>query len=206
MGEERITVTWDEIQKQDRPAKNYPSGFPPSEVPNPARPKRRGLLILVCILVGLLILAGAGGGIWLWLINADGRPTAATEIEEVMKHDATCNQGAKSVAEVVSHMRAIDTSTCPNDFRAAYLAHVHAWDMMADVEQEATALKNESESAAMMVESFIRGFIGDPFGKTTEIIDAQGQLQKKCKEAAEQVKLTFHRVEEIAVAHGARLP
>jgi phosphate uptake regulator len=77
--------------------------------------------------------------------------------------------------------------------------------MMADVEQEAIALKNESESAGMMVESFIRAFLGDPFGMASEIINAQGELQKKFKEAAQQVKLTFHRVEEIAVAHGARL-
>ena len=214
MGDEKITVTWDEIQKHDRPAKNFPAGFPPSEVPNPAKPakpKRRTLLIVVCILIGLLVLGGAGAGTWLWLIknsagNVDERPTEATEIEQVMKQDAVCNQGAKSVADVVSRMRAIDTSTCPNDFRAAYLAHLHAWDMMADVEQGAIALKNESESAGMMVESLIRGFLGDPFGKASEVMDAQGQLQKKYKEAAEQVKMTFHRVEEIAVAHGARLP
>ena len=69
MGEEKITVTWDEIQKHDRPAKNFPAGFPPSELPNAARPKRRGLLIVVCILVGLLILGGAGAGTWFWLIR-----------------------------------------------------------------------------------------------------------------------------------------
>ena len=77
MGEEKITVTWDEIQKHDRPAKNLPAGFPPSELPNPARPKRRGLRIVVCILVSLLILGGAGAGTWFWLIrnptgNEDG--------------------------------------------------------------------------------------------------------------------------------------
>jgi hypothetical protein len=123
-----------------------------------------------------------------------------------MKQDGGCNQGATSVAEVVGRMKAIDTSACPNDFRAAYLAHLHAWEMMADVEQEAIALKNESEPAGAEVESVIRGFLGDPFGKASEIMDAQGELQKKFKDAAQQVKLTFHRVEEIAVAHGAHLP
>ena len=70
---------------------------------------------------------------------------------------------------------------------------------MADVEQEAIAV-NDSESAGAMVESAIRGFLGDPFGKASEIMDAQGDLQKTFKEAAQQVKQTFHRVEEIAVA------
>jgi tRNA A37 threonylcarbamoyladenosine dehydratase len=35
---------------------------------------------------------------------------------------------------------------------------------------------------------------------------AQNQLQRSYKEAAQQVRLTFGRVEEVAVAHGASLP
>lgn len=212
MSEEKITVTWDEIQKHDRPASNFPAGFPLNGLPEPARPKRRGVFIVVCILVGLLILGGAGAGAWFWLIKTRSEAmdiktrSEAMEIEQVLEQDARCKQGATSIAEVVGRMKAIDTSACPNDFRAAYLAHLHAWEAMADLEQEAIALKKEHESVGTMLEGFIRGLLGDPFGKAREIMDARGDLQKKIKEADKQIKLTFQRVQEIAVAHGARVP
>jgi hypothetical protein len=210
MGEDKITVSWDEIQKQESAVTSAAPSVAPGEAQAPAKArKRRGLRALVYILVGAIVLGGAGGGIWFWLLRSqlgstDRKSTAA--IEDVLKQDAACNQDSASVAEVVGRMRAIDTSACPNDFRSAYLGHVHAWDMMADMEREAVELKNQSESAATIVESFIRGFLGNPFGKAGEPGDAQSQLQKRFKEAAQQIKLTFHHVEEVAVAHGARLP
>lgn len=221
MNEEKITVTWNEIQKQEHAV---PLVLPQDASGGaPAKKKGHGgILIAVCVFGCLVGLGGIGTAVWFKLIkeptsvltvpdnngkkldSKDKKSIAA--IEQVLEADATCNQGVTSVAEVVIRMRAVDTSACPNDFRSAYLAHVHAWDMMADVEREAISLKAESESADAMIEAFIRGFLGDPFGKVNEIGEAKNQLQRSFKEAARQVKVTFHRVEEIAVAHGASLP
>ena len=112
----------------------------------------------VAVFSGFICLLAAGCG--------QNRSVAA--IERVLQADKGTSQ-ATSVAEVVSRMRAIDMTDCPNDFKAAYLAHIHAWESMAIVERKAIALKNESESTGAMVEAFIRGVLLDPFGKANEI-------------------------------------
>jgi len=127
-------------------------------------------------------------------------------IERVLQQDRGTNTGASSVGEIVPRMRAIETSECPNDFRAAYLAHIHAWESMGQVEQQARAFKADREGAGDVVEGFIRGFLGDPMGKANEIQDAQNQLQRAYQSASQQVKQTFNQVEEMAVAYGASLP
>jgi flagellar basal body-associated protein FliL len=127
-------------------------------------------------------------------------------IETVLQQDAGTTTGVNSVAEVVNRMRAIDMSGCPNDFRAAYLGNIHAWEAMADVEQQAIQLKKEGDSSGAYVEAFVRGFMGDPFGKVKDEMQAQNQLQQNANSAKQQIQQTFNQVEEIAVAYGANLP
>lgn len=138
MGEEKITVAWDEIQKHDRPAKSFPAGFPPSELSNPARPKRRGLLIVVCILVGPLILGGAGAGAWFWFIE---NPTGRSSIERVLREDAALHaeisrevgvldvvwDQSEATGRYVSGLRKIDLQGCPPEFQDAFRNHIQAW-------------------------------------------------------------------------------
>ncbi len=126
-------------------------------------------------------------------------------IERVLAEDAKTTPGATSVAQVVTRMRAIDLTDCPNDFKAAYLAHIHSWEAMGGIEQEAIAFKTESESGGAMVESFFRGMLGDPLGKMNEINAAQGHLKARYEYASQELKSTYNRVEEVAVAHGATL-
>ena len=127
-------------------------------------------------------------------------------IESVLQQDATTTAGVNSVEEIVSRMRAIDISGCPNDFRSAYIDHVHAWEAMANVEQQAIQLKNESNSAGAYVEAFVRGFMLDPFGKSNEEMQAQNQLQREANSAKQQIIQTWNQVEGVAVANGAILP
>jgi hypothetical protein len=129
-----------------------------------------------------------------------------TNIETVLAEDAKTNVGAQSVAEVVERMRDIDTSACPGDFRSAYLTHIHAWQDLADVERNVIAFKKEANSDGVVVEAFIRGFLGDPLGKVNEIEAAQTQLQRDYKEARSSIRQTFNHVEDVALSYGATVP
>ena len=100
-------------------------------------------------------------------------------------------------------MRGVDTSSCPNDFRAAYLSHIQAWEVLAEVEQKARKLKNESESARAFVEAFVRGLIMDPFGKANEMRAAENALEREAQAAKQQVMTTLNQVEQCALAYGA---
>lgn len=130
----------------------------------------------------------------------------ATRIEAVLQQDVTVTVEVKSIEEAVARMRAIDLTGCPNDFKAAYVTHIHAWELMADVQREAAAHRADSESGSAMVEALIRGFMGDPFGKANEFATAENQLQWSYQTAQQQIRATFQRVEELAVTHGANLP
>ncbi len=129
-----------------------------------------------------------------------------TRIEAVLQQDVTVTVEAQSIEEAVARMRAIDLTGCPNDFKSAYVAHIHAWELMADVQREAAAHRADSESGSAMVEALIRGFMGDPFGKANEFATAENQLQRSYQTARQQIRATFQRVEELAVTHGANLP
>lgn len=126
-------------------------------------------------------------------------------IERVLNEDSTTTEGATSVANVVTRMNAIDLSGSPNDFKAAYVAHIHAWELMADVEKEAIAYDANFNSVGAFLEAFLRGVMLDPFGKANEAIASQKQLRANYQRASDQIRDTFHRVEELAVSYGASL-
>ncbi len=128
------------------------------------------------------------------------------EMERVLKEDQLAALNPSSVAKVVLKMRAIETSACPQDFRLAYLKHIHAWESLAAVEEEAKRFNQNYNSSGAMVESFIRGLYFDVFGKTQEAIAAHKQLQQNYSKAIDEVRFTYHEVEKIAVGYGAELP
>ena len=127
-------------------------------------------------------------------------------IERVLKQDQAATEHATSVADIVARMRAIDLAGCPSDFKSAYVDHIHGWELMASVEIEAKQFDADFNSSSAMLEAFIRGVMLDPFGKAEEGLAAQRQLRSNYEKATTAVRDTFHRVEEIAVAHGATLP
>ena len=97
-------------------------------------------------------------------------------------------------------------SGCPNDFKAAYLAHIHAWETLIDLEQRVNNFKKERNGPGDFIEGFIRGYSGDPFGKMNEIRSAGSKLDSELQSANQQIKQTYNKVEEIAVSYGANLP
>ena len=127
-------------------------------------------------------------------------------IEQALAQDSRTSDNAQTVAEVVVRMRAIDLSHCPNDFKSAYLAHIHAWESVAQAQQKAAAFEANNPAGGVLIESFIRGFLGDPMGKANEMNAGQSELRRRFQAASDEVKATFNHVEEVAVAHGAKLP
>jgi hypothetical protein len=112
----------------------------------------------------------------------------------------------KSVAAVVDRMRAISLAGCPRDSSVAYVTHIHAWELLAEVERDAVRFDADFNSGGAMLEAFLRGLMLDPFGKAREAVAEQNRLKANYQWATKQIRETFHRVEEIAVAHGAELP
>jgi len=129
-----------------------------------------------------------------------------TNIESVLQQDAKSQVGADTVVEVVQRMRNIDISGCPDDFRVAYVDHIHAWEAMRDVEKNAIAFRKEANSDGVLIESFVRGMLGDPLGKAKELGAAQTQLQRDYQEARSEIKETFNHVEDLTTQYGANLP
>jgi hypothetical protein len=202
MSEDKIQVTWEEIASDQTNENNSSS----ADKPNVSIVRNRAAIKYVLMAVALFLVSCAVAAVMiLWPTNGSVSPNDeyVKQIERVLREDSACNEGAQTTGEVVARMRRVDSSRCPNDFRAAYLAHIHAWELMVDIEQRAVALEAERESVAVFVESFIRGFLGDPLGKANEIGEAQGQWARDCRTASMQVRLTYQHVEKIAVSHGA---
>jgi len=154
-----------------------------------------------CVVIIVLILAGIG----FWIYRS-GQSDDKEAIEQVLKSDSRSTVNTTSVAAVVSRMRRIDLSKCPNDFKAVYLEHIHAWEQLADVERDATTFDAEFNSGGALLEAFIRGFMGDPFGKANEGNAEQRRIRARYQKAMTEVRETFQRVEVSAARYGASRP
>lgn len=173
-----------------------PTAFSPA-IPRQAR--KTGLWLLAVVIPIVVVVGGI-------VAYTTLRTSATRAIERVLQLDAKAGNGASTVSDVVAQMRAIDLSGCPEEFRAAYLGHIHAWEEMVIVEQAFSAYDAESNSAGALVEAFVRGFLGDPLGKMNEDIAARKELQDQYRVARQGVRDTWHVLEKDAVARGAALP
>ena len=154
----------------------------------------------------MIIVAATAVAVILFLSISIGGSRTPRSIERVLRQDTITTIDVTTAAEVVTRMRAIDLKGCPNDFKAAYLTHIHAWEGMAQLEQEAAAFQASNTTGKVMLESFIRGALGDPWGKAREIEVGQSQLKTTYQACQAEVTSTFNHVQEIAVMHGAELP
>ena len=118
--------------------------------------------------------------------------------------NSVCNNSSTSY-QVVNGLRLIDISNCPADFQQAYYEYINAWQMMANVEQQAEQYDVDFNSGGALIESMIRGYNGDPFGKLGEAIQADTQLQKNYKQAQYQVGVTADNITTVARKHGVKI-
>ena len=135
---------------------------------------------------------------------AEQRQIAA--IERVLLADQQTSSQVQHSSGVIPYMRGIDLTDCPVEFKAAFLAHIHAWEEAIAVLQEAEEFASQTNQNQIFWESFVRGFFGDVVTVPNQVLQQNQDLQSRYEKAHQEVGTTYRRVEEIAVAYGATLP
>jgi hypothetical protein len=135
-----------------------------------------------------------------------GCSSSKDQIRSVLEQDRATSTSSSSIADIAAKMRAIDLSNCPADFQDAYIAHTQDWERLANWEQQAIGFNKNYVSGGAMVESMVRGFLGDPFGKTNEGFAEQNRLQAIHQQLNTEIQRSFQQVELVARKHGVALP
>ena len=126
-------------------------------------------------------------------------------IEKVLKLDGFTGFDEESTKSTILKMRQISLTDCPSDFRDAYIEHIHAWGEVVTFEEEVELAKGRMNSYSVVAEYFIRGFTFD-CSVVSEANDEIKELQKKGVAISARIRRSFEAVQDIAIAHGAKLP
>jgi hypothetical protein len=142
--------------------------------------------------------------------------------------------------QMVHEFRHVNLSDCPQDFKMAFLEMIHCFEnlitfweeyeeFIKKVEIKYSRLKNEAEafndsanSIETFLELFVRGALGDPFGKAQEImydekvlkskfqnldIATQNEIEaftKRGKKIENNIQEAIHQLEWIAAQYNAK--
>ena len=144
------------------------------------------------------------------LSSNSGEPLSKAEIskaaiEKVLKQDSFTSFNQESINSIIRNMRQINLADCPNDFSAAYIEHIHAWGEVVTYEEEVELAKGRMNSYSVLAESFVRGLTFDAT-VVSEANDEIEELQKKGVAISARIRRSFETVQDIAIAHGAKLP
>lgn len=153
------------------------------------------------IILGLIIATVAIPLLYLFDSGDSGKANSARHIERVLEADSRASEGATSVAQISGRMRAIDLRGCSQEFAAAYLEYLHAWEQAARLEQEFAAFDARFNSGGALVEAFVRGVVFD-FGMIGEESAERDRLLSNFHANSELLQRAFHKVEKTAVASG----
>ena len=132
------------------------------------------------------------------VLTAGCSRTPAGSIEHVLNECAEISNGASRVqgdaakaGYVADHQQALDTSGCPEDFRAAFQAHVNAW------RQAQMAFANNT-----LTNNFIEGAVAGLSGNTANL----GSTMGAAAQANQEINSTYYELTTIAARYGARIP
>ena len=202
MGEDKITVTWDEIQTQQvPPADQLPPGTGETAARAGTLRKRRRLFLVLTVLGVLVVGAGAAG---LWFMLWQERPDHAASIKKVLDLDWQAQQEcfgqrgnwddlvdpANGARQYAAALRQIGLAECPNDFVDAYVRHIQAWEKLV-------LELNDKAGIRGIIRSFVSGLIGD--------ISAGTRMDEDVERCRREVLDSWHQVENIARKYGVNL-
>jgi hypothetical protein len=151
------------------------------------------LLTAVCLTLPLVAIMGCG-----ILQHAIYK----SAIEKALRDDALT--GSEPTVGHTAAMRTIDTSNCPQEFRDAYIRHIHAWDQMAKIHKAELELNSQDDAAAAA------GLIATIFNSDetpfSDHIRAEEKLKQMDADASNDIRTTFQEVTDIANKYDARVP
>jgi hypothetical protein len=113
--------------------------------------------------------------------------------------------------DMAEQLSKIDTSNCPNDFRAAYQEHINAWKNWARAIRhlEQFAARNNDPNAQM--EDFLGAFLLGAVGGTDIVVDeirnrnaVSQSLVQQAQSARKEVERTLDNLQVIAVRYGVK--
>jgi UDP-N-acetylenolpyruvoylglucosamine reductase len=123
-------------------------------------------------------------------------------IEKALHEDALT--GTAPTSAHTAAMRKVDVTDCPQEFRVAYMNHIHAWDERAAVNQAKVKLDSEEDPAALA------GMIASLFGSDAEPwgdhVRAEQEARRLEAIASSDLHSTWQEVERIASKYGAQVP
>lgn len=161
-----------------------------------SRPKHegRGLAIagVVCASLSLVIAFLATFSGW---VGSDSAAIERTleKIQEVGREagERFPNDPVSQSRFVATHLRDIDTATCPPEFILAFDDYVYAWEA-------GVPYFEADQPATWFLEGFVGGLAND--------ISGLGLSSQQARVAAEKIRENFRALNRTAVAYGARLP
>ena len=128
-----------------------------------------------------------------------------TEITSVLHQDASV-VATGIYYDRVAKMRMFDLSKCPNDFSAAFVDHIHAWERAAEIQRALKRFESDDNIQTVLATAFWQKLFGsdeDAF-RDAKVVDAK--LKSALGDANENISNTYDKVEHIAATYGATLP
>lgn len=176
-----------------------PSALAPARADG-GRTSRR---VLAC---GAGIVLALAAGLLVWFLVPGSSRMEVEAMERVLLADAAAMQRASTIAEAASRIRGVGLEGCPRDFREAHVRLMHDYESLLGIEAEIRALEVHANSGDVILESFVRGLMGDPFGTALELSAAEQELQNRWRSAVQSAWESWQQLESIAASRGAGLP
>lgn len=137
------------------------------------------------------------------------RQKNAASIETVLQEDSTVAIAAENRGNntaISKAMRQIDITSCPTDFQAAYVDHIHAWEDSGKIQTAWNKLESDDNINDVLLRSILEDVVGSDATPIKDAVDAEKFLKEAKIEASAKISETFKQVEHIAATYGAKLP
>ncbi len=155
----------------------------------------RNTTLLMSVCVSLSLLASTG-------CENLHRAKYKAAIEKALHENALT--GAEPTDLHASAMRKVDLSDCPDDFRAAYVKHIHALEAKSKVRQAHAELDHESDADAEIVAGTLAALFGTYDTPWRDQVAAVKELDKLEWGATAEAGATLREIDEVASRYGAR--